>query len=470
MRAGKTLLAIGLLLLVLTALAGFLQPRPLPADRIRLVWVSDANPARVAQIEGFNRDNPDLLLELDPSNTGLAKVSRLTSSGLGPDLFDVNDQDLQSYVELQLATEVTAAAEHLGFSTQASDWKACSDLGLVNGRQFGARCNIGAPILIYNKNVFDYFGVPYPTSLMTWDEFLNLAVKVNAPPTAQTDGIYAVTALKSPIWSIYFESLHGEFFTEDGLLDIRNEKLRQALRWHQQLLFKFRITPTELELETRKGQGGWATGQINQFAQGQFAMILAGDWIQVGLHQAYKHQIAATDQQKSGNSTSEVPLRLGAVLIPHVRGMEPVYRVAARIAGINSQTRHQKEALRVLQYFSGPTYAAIVNREMDWLPGNSQYADLGLLEQYPDLSRTQLHETTKVALGHGYVQRQSPFILTRDVRQVMRMQVNRLEAEPNIDVEELLNAAELELTTLLRRRLELNPALQKLYQERLARR
>ncbi|NIK75353.1 multiple sugar transport system substrate-binding protein [Paenibacillus castaneae] len=39
--------------------------------------------------------------------------------------------------------------------------------------------------LIYNKEVFDKFGVPYPTGQLTWDEVADLAVKM----TAKRDGI-----------------------------------------------------------------------------------------------------------------------------------------------------------------------------------------------------------------------------------------------------------------------------------------
>jgi hypothetical protein len=69
-------------------------------------------------------------------------------------------------------------------------------------------------------------------------------------------------------------------------------------------------------------------------------------------------------------------------------------------------------------------------------------------------------------MASGFAPRESPFILNGDVNRVLRAQISRMESDPNIPVEDLLKIAEGELKTLMRRNLDRNPNLKKLYIER----
>ncbi|MEI6339717.1 MAG: hypothetical protein WCQ57_14220, partial [Verrucomicrobiota bacterium] len=74
-------------------------------------------------------------------------------------------------------------------------------------------------------------------------------------------------------------------------------------------------------------------------------------------------------------------------------------------------------------------------------------------------------KTTEEAMAYGYVPRGSPYILSGDVSRVLLEQISRMESNPSIPVEALLQAATNDLKTLLRRNLERNPTLKKLYLE-----
>lgn len=56
------------------------------------------------------------------------------------------------------------------------------------GRLIGLPAESGPLALYYNKDVFDLFGVPYPTDSMTWEEVLDIAAKT----TGQRDGVQYV--------------------------------------------------------------------------------------------------------------------------------------------------------------------------------------------------------------------------------------------------------------------------------------
>lgn len=466
MSTGRFLTAVGVVLVLLTGLACYFRFKEEKTAATVLVWASDDNPARAAQIEAFNRSNPDLKLVLDYHNLGLQNVARHSSEGSGPDIIDVSGHFLQAYAEAGVLMDVTDIAGKMGFSVEQQGWPQAAEAAICFGRQYGYYCNVGVPILIYNKNVFDYFKVPYPDESLTWEAFITLASKVNTGPTeVPNERIYALVDATT---DVYFGSLGGEIFDENGFPDLTNSALQQAYQWKKDMLQKYKLAPSSTELKTMSGRGGWASGAINQFATGNFAMMLAGDWTLVGLTVAYENQIRERDPsvRSATHLPCGKPLRLGACPLPHITGKPPRYIISTRMAGINSLSPKRDQALRVLQYFAGPTYSALINRDMDWLPGNPEYAESGLVEKYPDLSRLQMHSTTTRSMAYGYVQRRSPFLLANDVSRILEVQMNRLETEERVVIADLLTQAQADAMLQLRRNIERKPHLKTLFEER----
>src|ERR1041384_6463794 len=183
-------------LLVLSAVAWLLKPAPSSDGKTPLVWVSDNNPERQRTINRFNEMFPDLRLMLDPNNTGLQKIIVQSSSGVGPDLCDsYSGQMLQTLVESGIAWDVTEQAKAMGFSMHDKVWPAALGEISYRGRQYSYPCNFTVDILIYNKNVFDRFGVPYPTNDMTWEQFIELAQRVTRVGRSGRDMVHGVAGL-----------------------------------------------------------------------------------------------------------------------------------------------------------------------------------------------------------------------------------------------------------------------------------
>lgn len=456
-----------LVLFALTGIAILWQPRDVPKGKIPLVWSTDNNPARSAQINSFNGENPGLLLRLDYGNTGMQKLLLQCSSGVGPDLMDFLDDQMQTLVEAGILWDVTERAPAMGFSAQES-WPAAREEMTIGDRQYAYPCNVGAKILIYNKNVFDAFGVPYPEGLMTWDQFIELAKKFRAPPHGNGPRIYAVADLT---WKIIFETMRGNYFSELGEVQIAGSAdLKRAFEMHRDLIFKYHLMPTDVEAKSLSGQGGWGLGSLNQFASGRFAMIVTGEFALNAFGRSYYQKMREIAAGTQIADPLQKPLRLGAVLLPHFAGRPPSYRVESRLAGINRYSPRREEALAFLQYLAGPTYSTQVNREADFLPANPRYADLGQEAGPEDLSRPQLHEITVEAVRHGYAMRRSPFVRITDVTSgrtgILDKQRSRMESNPSLPIDELLQTAQRELEILVRRNLERSPDLKKLYVER----
>lgn len=455
MTVRRTLFLLFFALILMSGIAAVWRPQRTNDGRMDLVWVSDSNPARLEQIAAFNEQNPSHHLLLDKGNSGTQKIILQSASGVGPDIFDFNDEDLGTFVEAGILQDVTDAARKGKFSAKADLWPTGRNTVTYQGRQYGYPCNIGSAILVYNKNVFDRLGVSYPEANMTWDDFVALATKIRSASQQEVFPISGAT------WRIFFENLRGEFFREDGSLFVEESPvLIRAFQMHRDFLFKYRFMPTSLEARSMSGQGGWGSGNLNQFSSGRFAMIITGHWALISFERAHRQKEASEAGRKDG------PLRIGAVLIPRFADHPPSYRIQSRVAGINAGSPRRDEAIAFLQYLAGPTYSKLLNEGTDWLPGNPAYANLGVSEGIPDLSRTELQHTTEMAVSHGYVPRRSPFLLTSDVIRVLTTQISRMESNPGVPIESLLKTAEAELKTLMRRNLERNPQLRSLFIER----
>lgn len=470
----KLLTILFAVLIALSVVATFWKPGDVSGGRIPLTWVSDNNPARTEQIAAFNAENPDLYLQLDFGNTGTQKIILQAASGVGPDIFDFGNDQMEPYVEAGILWDVTEAAKAMNFYGGKVGWPSGVGTYTYEGKQYGFPCNTGTQTLIFNKNVFEHFGIPCPDKILTWEEFFALAQKVNSltnPEGAKGKKIYAITGLE---WRQFFESAHGEFFDERGALNIlENAALRRAFDLHRDVIFTYRIAPTTVEAKQMSGQGGWGSGNLIQFASGRYAMILSGHWSLIAFGRAHEQQVAWLKEKgidpASISEPLERPLRLGATPFPHFPGQPPCYQITSRVAGINARSPRREEALKFLQYLAGPTYARLLNQSADYLPGNPEYANLGIEPGPPDLARVQLQATTEEAMNYGYVMRTSPFLFLSDVYRVVRSQISRLESNPDLSTDEMLRAANDELRTLMRRNLERNTTLRDLFISRFGR-
>jgi len=472
MTTNKLIAVVFSVLLCLTLVAAIWRPTAADPNKTPIVWVSDNNPARTEQIREFNREHPEALLTLDYGNMDLQKLVLQCSSGVGPDVMDFGDDQLEVLVQTGVLWDVTEEAKKRGFSAEKDSWPTAASSMMIDGRQYGYPCNTGANILIYNKNVFDRFGVPYPKGLLTIDELIALALKLDTYASGQTKpgnmGVHALTGLN---WRVLFESQKGEFFTESGLPQLANSaELKRAFQTHKDLIFKHRIMPTTVDAKAMSGQGGWGAGGLNQFASGNYAMIITGDWALNAFGRKYLQQTQQLQEEglKAEDITdpSKRLLRLGAVLIPRFADLPPSYRVSCRLNGINARSPRREKALEFQQYLAGPEYSTQINETADFLPGNPKYADLGVVPGPPDLARTEMHEVTKEAVNCGYTQRRSPFILTNDVTRTLDEQVSRMESDPSLTVEELVESAQKQVDVLLKRNLNRDPRLKKLYDQR----
>jgi ABC-type glycerol-3-phosphate transport system substrate-binding protein len=479
MRLRLLLLAAFLACLTLVAIA--LKPRP-PADgRIPLLWASSANPYRAAQVVRFNELHPHLFLKQDSSNNRFEKNIVQLSSGVGPDLYDaISGTSLQAYIESGVALDVTDEAAAAGLAAGTDTWPAIVNEITLGGRQYGYPANVSAQVCLYNKNVFDRFGVPHPApGQPTWDEFFAMMRRVRGVPPGGGPHIEGVSAMdysgRTPsvvFWKFVFQSRRGEFFTPDGLRPtVDTEDVRIAFEYHRDAIFRDKIHPAAAAMGSMTGSGAWGGGAIAQFAEGKFAVLITGKFALASLREFVVHQkkqLARWEADPELQRTQPKPevLRLGGFMLPRFPNRPPGVVANAQTVVINPASPHRTQALEFLRFLATDTYAQMV---MPYgLPANPQRVTYDFPATHVELAEHDVTRAVVASLAHGYQLRKSPFLLDIDIERTLAQQIARMEANPAMDIKALLAEAQADLEAMLQVNLRRDPKLAELYRQRVA--
>ncbi len=108
---------------ILSLIAQATKPHP-DSTKTRLIWSSDDNPFRRAQLEPFNKLHPEDDVVLDPNNAESQKVIVQSLAGVGPDLFDCySGFQLSAYVKAGIAWDITDELKKLNIDVKQT-WPA----------------------------------------------------------------------------------------------------------------------------------------------------------------------------------------------------------------------------------------------------------------------------------------------------------------------------------------------------------
>ncbi|MCJ7841651.1 extracellular solute-binding protein [Lederbergia sp. NSJ-179] len=114
-------------------------------------------------------------------------LDELIAKGEMPDIYFVeNPVHIKQYVERELALDLSDLIEKHGFDLSRIQPNILTEhRTFSNGNLYTIPLSLGLTTLHYNKDIFDKFGVEYPTDHMTWEEVISLAEKV----TGEREGV-----------------------------------------------------------------------------------------------------------------------------------------------------------------------------------------------------------------------------------------------------------------------------------------
>lgn len=222
--------------------------------------------------------------------------------------------------------------------------------GMVDGSVYGLPRSFTPRIIMYNMDCFDTAGLPYPTGDWTWDEFVQICLKLTDVEQKKfafqfSDETYGTAGY---VWSNGGDLLSPDGRYVAGYAD-RPETI-DAVQWLADLRVRYHVVPYSGELASSTG-----------LHTGHVAMQDNGHWAVAGY-------------------LSQNPrLRLGGVIPPHPEGKELQTVLHSSGWVVWSGTKHPEEAVMLLEYLSGPIGHGLMV-EMDWalpaLPSVASELDL----------------------------------------------------------------------------------------------
>lgn len=235
-------------------------------------------------IEAFEKENPDILVQLEAvsGNDYYTRLLTQIAAGDAPDIIQIGDDAVPMFVSkggfLALDDFITGqypldTSIYLPGMLQPGQYK---------GVQYFLPKDFSPLAVYYNKKIFDQYNVAYPTDDWTWDDFLTIAQEL----TKDVDGdgntdIWGVQL--SANWTSGFEywvaAAGGRLISEDGKSYVGymdSPETIRAVQFYADLYNKYKVAPPPADFNL------WAGGNP-EFESGNAAMRLFGRWPQTGL-------------------------------------------------------------------------------------------------------------------------------------------------------------------------------------------
>lgn len=293
----------------------------------------------------FERDHPGITVQQQSAGTGQAEYREriLTSmlAGTPPDVFLLDNIDVPAFTSRGVTLDLSPYLQRLGVDLSRYD---STVLGIFRrGDALYALPKGYSPmVMVYNKDLFDRAGLPYPTDDWTWDDFVRIAKIL----TRDTDGDGQIdqwgTAFDRRVflWVPWVWSGGGDVLCPDGTkasgcLDAPASVA--AIRWYTEWVTRDSIVPRVFNLRRSLGD--------NQrlFNSGKVALLTVGHfWIP--MMRPY-----VTDGR----------LRIGFVEIPHRVGASPQTVIYASGFAVPATASHRRLSIQLAAFLADSQAQAI---------------------------------------------------------------------------------------------------------------
>jgi multiple sugar transport system substrate-binding protein len=245
--------------------------------------------------------------------------------------------DLRPYVERDIDPALIAEWDSAQYNSFFID----------GGAQYALPKYHGALAVFYNKDLFDQYGVPYPSRDWTYDDYLS-AMQTLTVDNDTNRGIDVWGSTFDPIYDrvqIHVNSFGGHYVNPDDPTDcvLDEPEAVAALEWLRARMWDDRVMATTLALskvETRRA-----------FWEGRVAMVEDGSW-------ALKDILSNAD------------FRVGVATFP----AGPVQRATLASTdgfAISATTDHPEEAWELIKFLTGKEYGLAMARANFLQPARS---------------------------------------------------------------------------------------------------
>lgn len=312
-------------------------------------------------LAGFERAHPGITVQQQSAGAGQAEYrERILTSMVGgrpPDVFLLDNIDVPAFANRGVLLDLAPYLARLGVEPARYDSTVLAIFR--RGPAIYALPKGYSPMLVvYNEDLFDRAGIPYPTDDWTWDDFVRIAKAL----TRDTDGDGRVdqwgTAYdrRDFVWIPWIWSGGGDVLCADGrqasgCLDAPASVA--AIRWYTNWVTADSIVPRVFNLRRSMGDN------LRLFSSGKVAMLTVGHFWIPNIRPAERR----------------ARLRAGFVEIPHRAGYPPSTVIYASGLAVPTTARHRKLSVELAVYLADSLAQAARARAGLELPALSAVAD-----------------------------------------------------------------------------------------------
>jgi len=212
----------------------------------------------------FRRTHPHIKLTVQKVTSDYERTMLVRQAGqVAPDIVFMYPMALASYAARGAFIDLKPLIDADPDVALSDYYKPMIDAFTYKGKVYGLPKDASAPVIFYNKDMFDREGVEYPNPSWTWDDFLRAAKKLTKTNARGRRIQFGTSGIDWPelVWQN-----GGELFTPDMkhcLLD--SPEAIEAIQWKADLTFKHHVAPTPIEFEDRGPVDLFETGKIGMF-------------------------------------------------------------------------------------------------------------------------------------------------------------------------------------------------------------
>ncbi len=194
------------------------------------------------------------------------------ASGSAPDVFAVNGGWLQVFASKNVIKNITPYVDKEK-SLLSDIFPMAVETFKYKGKIYGLPRDFNTYVVFYNKDLFDKYGVSYPKSNWSWDDYLAtakaLTKDINGDGRIDTWGVIVDT--RPDVWMPFVWQNGGDVLNSDKTKSVINSKeTKGAFQFLKDLILKYKASPTLSQQQAF----GW-----NPFGSGKIGMYITGKWM-----------------------------------------------------------------------------------------------------------------------------------------------------------------------------------------------
>jgi multiple sugar transport system substrate-binding protein len=216
------------------------------------------------------------------------KLQAAVSGGKVPDVFYIEQANLQSYVHSGVLMDITDLVEESDVDLDniwpfgVDSYRFDGELqGTPDGRLYGLPKDVGPFAFGYNKTMLEEAGIPLPSPEegYTWDEFVDVTEQLTVDKDGDGaldqwgTGLNVMWNLQALVWSN-----GGDWTNEDRTeVTVDTPEFAEALQYFADLTNVHGVTPSASDAATLDTYQRWMSGEIGFFPVGPWDVSVYND-------------------------------------------------------------------------------------------------------------------------------------------------------------------------------------------------